>query len=927
MTVTVERPPVIGPASIEQALAELLAEVVSVDRVPPEANFFDDLGADSLLMARFCARVRKRPDLPTVSMKDVYRHPTTAGLAAALVAALPAPVPRAPSLPAGWRPSPVPRRSRPAPAATQQALAAVLAEVAQLDRVPPDANFFDDLGADSLVMARFCARVRKRPDLPTVSMKDVYRHPTIASLAVAFAPVAAAPAARARPALPPPAARPRQVERPAPVGTPRYVLCGALQLVVLIVLAALPALAAARGYAWISAGPGLLDIYVRSVVFAGAGFLAACALPIVAKWVLVGRWRPQQIRIWSLQYVRFWLVKTLVRTSPLALFPGSPLHVLYLRTLGAKGGPGVVILSRSLPVCTDLLTIGAGTVVRKDAFIACYRARAGLIQTARVTLGRDVLVSESTVLDVDTAMGDGTQLGHRSALHAGQVVPAGERWHGSPAERTHVDFRTVGPVRCGTVRRAVYGVLQLLSVVALYPPLAAGGVAIVLAAFPRLSAFVDAWVTAHGVVGLVAEALVGSFLLVVGAVVGGLLVVATVPRLLAPAIRPGRVYRLYGIHYSIHRTIARLTNRKFLNALLGDSSYIVGYLRLVGYDLNRVVQTGSNFGQRMAHESPYLVSIGSGTVVADGLSVNNAEYSSTSFRVSHTSIGPRNFLGNEIAYPPQGRTGDNCLLATKVMVPIDGPVREDVGLLGSPAFEIPRTVDRDASVDQQLDGEAKRARLAAKNRYNLRTIGVMLLARWMGIFLLALIAVLAGTLYGRFGDAAVVTAAVVMVPCGLAYSVLVERVALAFRSLSPRICSIYDPYFWWHERYWKTLAQPTVLNGTPFKPYVWRVLGVRIGRRVFDDGCGLTERRLARVGDGCTLNAGSEIQCHSQEDGAFKSDRTVLGAGVTVGVGALVHYGVRIGDGAVIAADSFVMKGEEVPPHAHWGGNPAGEMP
>ena len=76
MTVTVERPPVIGPASIEQALADVLAEVLRADRVPPDAHFFDDLGADSMLMARFCARIRKRPDLPTVSMKDVYRHPT-----------------------------------------------------------------------------------------------------------------------------------------------------------------------------------------------------------------------------------------------------------------------------------------------------------------------------------------------------------------------------------------------------------------------------------------------------------------------------------------------------------------------------------------------------------------------------------------------------------------------------------------------------------------------------------------------------------------------------------------------------------------------------------------------------------------------------------------------------------------------------------
>jgi acetyltransferase-like isoleucine patch superfamily enzyme len=33
-----------------------------------------------------------------------------------------------------------------------------------------------------------------------------------------------------------------------------------------------------------------------------------------------------------------------------------------------------------------------------------------------------------------------------------------------------------------------------------------------------------------------------------------------------------------------------------------------------------------------------------------------------------------------------------------------------------------------------------------------------------------------------------------------------------------------------------------------------------------------------------------------------------------------------MGDGAVLAADSFLMKGEEVPPDARWGGNPAREM-
>ena len=56
--------------------------------------------------------------------------------------------------------------------------------------MPHDSHFFNDLGADSLVMAQFCARVRKRPDLPSVSMKDVYQHPTITALTAALAPPA-----------------------------------------------------------------------------------------------------------------------------------------------------------------------------------------------------------------------------------------------------------------------------------------------------------------------------------------------------------------------------------------------------------------------------------------------------------------------------------------------------------------------------------------------------------------------------------------------------------------------------------------------------------------------------------------------------------------------------------------------------------------
>src|SRR5262249_30324235 len=66
-------------------------------------------------------------------------------------------------------------------------------------------------------------------------------------------------------------------------------------------------------------------------------------------------------------------------------------------------------------------------------------------------------------------------------------------------------------------------------------------------------------------------------------------------------------------------------------------------------------------------------------------------------------------------------------------------------------------------------------------------------------------------------------------------------------------------------------------------------------------------------------------QCHSQEDGTFKCDRTVIGAGCTIGVNAFILYGVTMGDGASLAADSFLLKGEGIPPRARWARQPAKE--
>ena len=188
---------------------------------------------------------------------------------------------------------------------------------------------------------------------------------------------------------------------------------------------------------------------------------------------------------------------------------------------------------------------------------------------------------------------------------------------------------------------------------------------------------------------------------------------------------PGKVYRLYGIRYWVLRFVARTTNVSFFVNFFGDSSYIVGYLRWVGYRVPRSGQTGSNFGATLTHVTPYLCVIGEDTMVSDGVALTTASFSSTSFKTGEASIGAHSFLGNMITYPAGGKIGENVLVGTKTMIPIDGELRHDIGLLGSPSFEIPRSVNSEGRTD--LSRKQFRRRLTGKNRHNIATMAIYLL--------------------------------------------------------------------------------------------------------------------------------------------------------------------------------------------------------
>jgi non-ribosomal peptide synthetase-like protein len=296
--------------------------------------------------------------------------------------------------------------------------------------------------------------------------------------------------------------------------------------------------------------------------------------------------------------------------------------------------------------------------------------------------------------------------------------------------------------------------------------------------------------------------------------------------------------------------------------------------------------------------------------------------------ISPTTVGAGNFLGNNIAYPARSTVGDDCLLATKVMVPVDGPPRRGVGLLGSPAFEIPRSTRTDPELARYRSGPEFPARLARKNRSNLLTIGAFLLRQLVLLYGTVLALMGAQEFYAALGVVAYGLGGLAAGLFALLFSIGVERLSTGGRRLHPQSCSIYQPYFWRHERMWKLSVQTVMapFNGTPFKSVLWRMLGVRVGRKVYDGGAGIPEKTLVTIGDHVTINSGAVVQCHSLEDAAFRSDHTTIGSGATLGVNSFVHYGVRVGERVVLDADAFLMKGESPAADARWRGNPATEV-
>ena len=837
-----------------------------------------------------------------------------------------------PTLPSGKvdrkaLPAPRPRATTPEAesvgprSAVERKIAAVWETLFAPARVSLHDHFFLELGGHSLLAARMVSELRKDPELQGVSMLDVYEHPTVAALAAKLEADARARNvgasagadgggggaernAKSRPAF-------RQVS------SGQHARCGLFQFLSLYFVLgffSVQWLAPFLTYTWM-----VEDDYERWEAVLGAVALVVALFPVMLfasvaiKWLVIGRYRAGSYPLWGSYYFRFWFVNSIQSAIPVDYLAGTPLLNIYLRLMGAKIGDDVHIATDGFAIY-DLLTLGDRASIGIDASLTGYHVADGMLHVGAVTVGRDGFVGTRAVLRENTRLGDGAALEDLSLLPAGGVIPAGERWSGSPSRRvgavTPAGAGEFAPVSTG--RRRIFTLLHALGVV-LFP-------ACVLAAiFPGMILmnhlnYLDEYYTY----------LVLSPLVAVSFVVFLCLEIAAFKWLLLGRVKPGR-YPIFSSFYLRKWFVDQLLDLSldFLGPLYA-SVYLAPWYRLLGAKLGRMTEIST-----ASFISPDLLSIDDESFVADAVSLGAARIERGWITVAATRIGKRTFVGNSALLPPGTTLGDDVLIGCLSAPPANpaDALRTGSAWLGSPALFLPQ---RQVSTGFALDTTFKPGRKLRFQRATIEFFRVILpptgyitltslLFSWIVLlqedFYLHEMLLLFPFLYAAAGA---LSAGFVVVTKWL----LVGRYQSCEKPL-------WNTFVWRNElvnALQEHLANNFivgVLEGTPFICWFFRLMGAKIGRRVYLETTDMTEFDLVRIGDDATVNADCTLQTHLFEDRVMKMSTIELGARCCVGGNSLVLYDTRMAEGAVLDGLSLLMKGESLPAGTRWQGIPA----
>jgi non-ribosomal peptide synthetase-like protein len=785
-------------------------------------------------------------------------------------------------------------------AGREREIAEVWAHQLGLPGVGPEQDFFKELGGHSLLAAQLVTALDNRLGI-TVSVRDLYRHPTVRRLAAHVSELATeAAATRALPA---------QVLALTPVkrnSTWAAKIVQSVYFLAIVPLLTLPLLyvlptaisAAQRG----AAG----EVVALGIAVVAGTWMALIVTAILAKWLLIGTFRPGRHPLWGSYYIRWWIVSRLQHLSHMSAFNGTPLAPVLWRLMGARVGRNCLI-NASLVYAWDCIRLGDDVSIGLDTQMPGLRIQDGWLVIGTLDIGDRCFVGSHSVLGLNAAMGHDAQLDDQSALPDGFAAAAGARLRGSPPEPADVVVPLGAPTRAGWLRRTAY-----VTVFCLLAPM----VALLATAPVALAAAIVAAVALYQPATL---ALPVFFASVPATMIVFALWSAACMKWVRPRPRSG-TFDLYSGDYLQHQ-MAELVMQiiKTVGTPIFTTLFLPPWMRLLGAKLGRHTEMSTVW-----RIDPAFVTAGDGVFFADGCMLGGARFHLGRFMQAPCEVGDRSFVGNSAYMPAGARLGDDCLLGV-LSAPPELSVPDRTDWLGSPAFQLPNRqkvtcFDRSKTFEPTWFLYAQRAVIDA-----LRVVlpGYVL----GGLALVTLMGVIAAyQLYGAWGVYIAILASVwlALITC---IGTVVGLKRLIMGRFEPVVAPLWSTYVWWNELInglYECLMGPWVSNffGTPFAPFLLRRLGCKIGRHCYIETNLVSEFDLVHIGDHVAVNAGVVLQNHLFEDRIMKSSTLKVSNGCTLGNMSVVLYDSVMEPGAVLGSMSLLMKGERMPAGQRWHGIP-----
>ncbi len=759
-------------------------------------------------------------------------------------------------------------------------------------------DLFEDLGGHSLKAARLVSAARKVPGLQGLSLEDVYAAPTIRALALRIGGAAPVTVQHAGTFV-----------RIAPW---KRHLCVAAQTIALLPIYALAGLQWFSPYIAYTHLAGRMD-RISALVLSAAFFtivpIATMLLSVVAKWVIIGRFKAGDYPLWGGYYFRWWLVRRIIGVTATPYLAGTPMIRGYYRMLGAKVGKRAYIGTGIIDTA-DLFEAGDDAIISDQAVIATSSVERGMLRLGTVTLGAGAFVGSQAVVGRNAVLGEDAVLDDMSALPAEMTVPPRQRWTGSPAA-------VAGAVPARPTRRrreAPAATLGLLIGALLLPIIA------ILPIAPGLIALMELdWATTG-----YAYVLVSPLLAITYVVMMCVLTVAA-KRLILGKVSAG-TYALdsgFYVRYWLVKQINDLALR-LLHPIFA-TLYVIPWYRALGVTVGRRAEIST-----ASAIVPDLVEIGPESFIADSVIFGAARIGHGTIELAQTRIGRRSFIGNSALLPSGAQIGDEVLIGVLSKPPEDPADALETGStwFGSPAIKLP--VRQVATMfDEGARFNPSRGLIAT--RLSIEAVRTTLSLTAFLVFFSLLLSVV-GDLDDLERGGLVIGLAFPFLYVGFCLACGAFVLALKWTVVGRykvTTAPLWSPFVWRTELVTATYENLAVANlleplrGTPWIGVYLRLMGAKVGKRCYIDTTDLTEHDLVTIGDDVALNDFAGLQTHLFEDRVMKVGAIRIGDRATIGSLAIVLYDAEIGADAQLGDLSVVMKGETLPDGTNWEGSPA----